>query len=784
MFRVKDEASENLEQFHGHLEQIEQKMGVEMPQAAAAMAIGFAGAASAVVALGAAAFELGAQFDEAFDTIRVKTVATGEVMEQLADDFKAVAAATPSSFADAATAIGLLNARTGQLGEGLQQLAEQELTLARITHADMGEQIRVTTRLFGDWGIATDDQSVVLDKLFRASQLSGGSVSQLAQTVVQFGAPMRQLGMDLDTAISLMAKWEKEGVNTETVLGTMRIALAKMAETGFDPSQTFERLVVTIRDMEDPIEATSLAMDVFGKRGGADMAAAIREGRFAIDDYKQEMEDAGGAIEDTRSKVDDAKEEMAKSFNDLKVAAEPVVTAVFEALNNVLITLKPAMHEFAQDVQNIASAMKAIGSGQVTIQELAAVALGVNTRPQGPAKPDLSGLNLQRPGFLPPLEEPAPPPGAAPGATGGGGPAPLTAAELAALRKDNEAEREAAREAARIKREQEREAAAAVREAERILKEQERQAEREAEIEARRVNMIRELEQRRQDTINEAIDNADVAIRKAQEQADEKIAIAQEEFDRQKAIEDQRKQLQKDVEAATTGVRDRQAANQRSTADDRSAEDRRIRREREDADFAARISQQSGRNDTQERQSVDAINAARQKGDVLTANRLQLQLEQTRKNTTDQLAVEAAAMQLRRDREDEDFARQQARRAEDLATQKANAAELLNDPVIKAAQDALELFNNTVAQDTLDRKILDYIKARDELIGTANQRIEDTTTRANEQFDVGVERANQSGLTQQVILNNYNSGFQGPDIVDEMVNDLLDEAASRLSMSG
>lgn len=825
VLRIRDEGSAEIAHFRGEIEHLDQKFG-SIPASAAAAGAAVVGLTATLAALAAAAFELGSEFDEAFDAITIKSGQTGAALEALQDDFKQLATATPSSFKDAADAIGLLNARTGQTGEGLQALAAQELTLARITKTDLGENIRQTTRLFGDWGIATDDQALTLDKLFKAAQLSGSSVSALSQTIVQFGAPMRQLGFDIDQSIALLAKFEREGVNTETVLGTMRIALAKMAETGFDPKETFGRLVTTIRDMEDPLEATALAMEVFGKRGGADMAAAIREGRFSIEEMQAAVEDAGGAIEETRSKTDDAKEDMTTAFNAIKLAGEPIATTVFEAMGSAAKLALPFIGEFATSVDAIAKAIKSVkDGGPVKLEDLIGLSAGeiakgaVNdlnrfTGGQGNLGTQIgdmaaaTGQTLDAAGRALPGAQEAENrriaeenwrlwadaekaaalaaiddvsdtvDAAAPKAA----PKPLSAAEIAQLRKDTADAAEAAREAARIKREQEREAAAAVKEAERILKEQERQAEREAEIEARRINTIRELEGRRVEAINEAIQHTQDAIDKAKDQTDERIRLAEEEFARTRAIDAQRKQLTDERDRAVEGVREGQAEQGRSVSDARSLEDISRRRDREDFDHAARLASQVDKTKDSELKAQQAINDARFKGDVLLGNRLQLQLEQQRKGAKDQGAIEEAAIILRRQREDEDFALRQVRRTEDLAAQKANAAELKAS--IEELSKPLEAFNAQVLQDNLDKKILDYIKARDELIGTANERLTDTTLRENIRTDQAIDKANQGGLTQQVILNNYNYGMQGEQTVEDMVDELLDEAASRLAQTG
>jgi TP901 family phage tail tape measure protein len=783
--------SDEMQRIEQHVEKLDSRFtGISGKAVAAGAAIGIA--ATAMVALGKAAFDMGAEFDDAFDSIAIKSGATGEALQQLQMDFEAVVQNVPTSFENAATAIGLLSARTGQTGEDLQKLAEQMLNLSRLTGTDVAENVRNVTRVFGDWGIATDDQSLAMDKLFKAAQMSGSSVSDLSQKIVQFGAPLRQLGIGFDEAVAMMAKFEKEGVNTETVMGTMRIALAKMAEVGLDPQDTFKRLIATIEGMEDPLEATQLAMEVFGKRGGADMAAAIREGRFAIDEYVESLETAGGAIKDAADKTDDAQQEMEKAWNALKVAAQPVVTTVFEAMNAIMVTLTPLIKEFAKDLANIAELFKEIGSGRVTPGEAMAGLLGGKQLPGRTGDP-MAGITL--PNYSARFPGDGGDAGGAgddgSGAGGSSSPGTLSAAEIAALRKDTEAQkdltraqREAAQDAARARREQEREAARAAKEAERILQEQAKQAEREAEIEARRINTIRELGQRRSDAISEAAEARDLAIERAGERADEQIAEAERQFAKEKMLSDERKRLQDEITRGLDQVRERQSTAGRSTGDDRSIEDRDRRRAREDADLLTRRAQQSAQTAQAEAADLAKINAARFAGDSRAVTAAMLAAQERKKAIKDQSADEVAAIQLRRQREDEDFAISQARRAADLVTAKANAEEIKN--ATAEFNKPMEEFNQNLLKDNLDEKILGYIRAKEAAIEAANAALANTENRADLQFQQGVDRANQGGMTQTQILNLYNTnnGFQGEDAIEDLVDEVFDQWEGRLAHSG
>ena len=284
-----DAAAKDVGDFAGDVERQSGKMtgslsnmGTKIAEIGKKAALAFGAVA---VAIGTAAVMAADQVDQAYATIRVGTGATGEALQDLKDDFHEVYGEIPASAESVGTAIADLNTRLGLTGDALQEMATQYLELSRITGTDVAENIQTATRTFGDWNVAVDEQSDALNYLFLVSQNTGVAVTSLNQKMVQYGAPLRQMGFGFETAAALMGKFEKEGVNTELVLGSLRIALSNMAQEGItDTNAALSTLIDRIQSAGSVGEANALAIETFGSRAGPDMAAAIREGRFEIDE--------------------------------------------------------------------------------------------------------------------------------------------------------------------------------------------------------------------------------------------------------------------------------------------------------------------------------------------------------------------------------------------------------------------------------------------------------------------------------------------------------------------
>lgn len=306
----------------------------------------------AAAGLGKIAYDLGAEFDVAFDKIRVGTGKTGKPLKQLEKDFKAVFASVPTDATTAADAIAGLNKRLDLSGKPLRNLSKNMLELSRMTETDLGGNIQSITRLFGDWSIETAKQVPTLNELWRASQKTGVNIKDLSDLMVQFGSPLRNLGFDFDTAAAMFSKFEKEGVNIQTAMPGLRMALKNFAGAGKDPQKALEETFKAIDQAGSTAEANTLAFEVFGTRAGPDLAAAIREGRFEFDNIERSMRKGKDTIMRSSKDTRDLGENMRVLGNKLKVVFEPLGTLVFNTVGKISEALAALpVRKWSNDVQ-------------------------------------------------------------------------------------------------------------------------------------------------------------------------------------------------------------------------------------------------------------------------------------------------------------------------------------------------------------------------------------------------------------------------------------------------
>jgi phage-related minor tail protein len=309
----------------------------------------FAAIIAAGVGVTKALFEIGQAFDDAFDTVRIATGATGAEFAGLQDDVRAIAKVVPSNLADIGTAVAGLNSRLELTGPELRSLAGDFLNLSRLTKTDVAENVRTVTRAFGDWDVAQSAQSRTLNEFLRASQASGAGVSDLAEQVVQFGAPLRQFGFTIEQAIAMFAMFEEAGVNTQTMMPGLKFALKAFYTAGKDPAR---ELAATFKGIRDGSISTKKAMSIFGQRAGADMVEGIRQGRFELDDLTASLSH-GDTIQQATKDTSDFAEAWQLFKNQAMLKLEPIAARVFRLLGDGMEALPPYITPVANGLADV-----------------------------------------------------------------------------------------------------------------------------------------------------------------------------------------------------------------------------------------------------------------------------------------------------------------------------------------------------------------------------------------------------------------------------------------------
>lgn len=324
-----------------------------------AVAIGtafVAGAALAVKAaadIGKALYNLGSEFDSAYDAIRIGTGATGEDLESLKDTMKDVYTSIPASMEDSAKAIADYNTRLGLTGDELADMSTKALQVSSMLEEDLGATIESSSQAFQQWGIDSKDMGKQMDYIFKVSQSTGIGFNELMTTMQQYGPQLQEMGYSFEEAGALIGQMEKAGVNTTEVLGAMKKAVGTLAKEGINASDGLQLYYEKIKNAGSAAEATALANEVFGARAGSTMAAAIRDGSIAVDELTKSLQGNSESIDKAYWDTADFAEKWGLLQNQMKVAFEPVAMAVFDGMAELMPVVSNLMQQMAPVIADL-----------------------------------------------------------------------------------------------------------------------------------------------------------------------------------------------------------------------------------------------------------------------------------------------------------------------------------------------------------------------------------------------------------------------------------------------
>ena len=347
--------------------------------AAGAVVVGAVGAA------GKAAYDIGAQFDDAYDTIRAGTGASGAAFEELQDSMRKVAGESigvGSDMGAIGSTLADLNTRLGLTGEPLEKMTAQFMQLQNLgVDADINE----VSKAMSGFGIEAKDMPGALDELFQVSQATGLTITELSQSAVKAGPVLRGFGFSMADSAALVGQMDKAGLDADKTLQSMQRALAEFASEGRDAPEALKETIGSIEELinaGDDAAAIDMASNIFGTRGAAQFVDAVKTGTLSVDDFM----DATGATSDTigglAEETADFSERWDQFKNQAMLALEPIAAAVFDSLVPALdraqgafeFTLD-AVKGFAEWVQKSKDWLLPLGTGLTVVAGgLAAVA--------------------------------------------------------------------------------------------------------------------------------------------------------------------------------------------------------------------------------------------------------------------------------------------------------------------------------------------------------------------------------------------------------------------------
>lgn len=304
--------------------------------------------AGAIVGIGAMINEVGEQFNKARAVLVKGTGATGEAFKELEEDVRqSLRNGVGDDVAVIAETIANLNTRFAISGETAQELTDKFSQFANVTGQETAGSVNAVADVMAKWNIKLDDAGGLLDQLAMTGQETGVSVQKLTGLLSSSQTTLSAFGMSATESMSFLGTLEKNGVQAESALSGLKIALAKFSEEGVDARAGLEEFKEALSGAGSETERLNIASEYFGGKNAPEMVKIFGEASAGADDFARALETAGGNV----STIDAMSKTASDALGDLKNMLLGNLAGMGGGFNDMSRSLLQAVQEVVSRIQ-------------------------------------------------------------------------------------------------------------------------------------------------------------------------------------------------------------------------------------------------------------------------------------------------------------------------------------------------------------------------------------------------------------------------------------------------
>lgn len=311
-----------------------------------------------IVAIGTAAGAAWKGIDEALDTIVTKTGATGDAMKGFEENFRNVFTSIPVDAQQVGDAIGELNTQFGLTGEALEQATTQMVQFATINGADITNSTIAAKQAMDQFGASTEELPGFLDTVTAAAQQTGQSTDSIFEAVRKGAPQLKDMGLGLNEAALLMAKFEQSGLDSTKAIGALTKAQVTFAKDGKTLKEGMSEFFKTVEQGGDSVDVINQASEIFGSKNGPLMVDAIKNGIVSLDDFTASGEDFAGTVEETFKATQDPVDQFKLAMNNLQEIGKDIFDSIQEVAAPIIETLVEKLRDLSDWWENLSPQTK------------------------------------------------------------------------------------------------------------------------------------------------------------------------------------------------------------------------------------------------------------------------------------------------------------------------------------------------------------------------------------------------------------------------------------------
>ena len=293
------------------------------------------------------------EVDKGYDTIIVKTGATGDVLKDLQNSADNVFTSIPVEMDNVGDAIGEINTRYVLAGKELESLTSYFLEYSKINNTQVASSVRNVAGIMKAFQEDTANASKVLDVFTDVGQRTGKDINSLESELLSNSATFKELGLDIRQSAELLGQFEANGVDVSTALSGLKKAQQNATAEGKTLTDSLGETIERIKGAKDETEALQIATDLFGKKGAAAMAQAIQEQRISIDDLASGYEGLSDVVSSTYDATLSAPDKAKIALNKLKIELAKIAETVLPKIEKFIDTGVDNLPKIEQTIRKI-----------------------------------------------------------------------------------------------------------------------------------------------------------------------------------------------------------------------------------------------------------------------------------------------------------------------------------------------------------------------------------------------------------------------------------------------
>ena len=324
-----------------------------------------------IVAMGAASLSAFNEVDKGMDTMVQKTGASGAALADMQSSMNSLATSIPTDFETAGAAIGEVNTRFGLTGQALEDLSGRFIKFAELNNMDVSTAVDNTQKVISAFGLTAEDAGALLDTMNAVGQRTGISMDTLAKSMITNSASLQQLGFSASDAANFLGNVEMSGADTSQVMSGLTKALSNATKDGKSMKEALAEIQESMVNAGSETEGLQAAYELFGKKAGASIYQACKNGSLSFQELGTSLKDNIGNVERTFDETLDPIDKFKTSMNSLKIVGADVG-------NSLMTVLQPMLEKFSDTMKSLSEKWNGLSPGmQQAIVKIALIAAAI-----------------------------------------------------------------------------------------------------------------------------------------------------------------------------------------------------------------------------------------------------------------------------------------------------------------------------------------------------------------------------------------------------------------------